>query len=187
MKKALSQSIAILLIIGISIAAGFIIDDICDFIDKKTHPIKFAEYVNKYSKLYDVPKEIIYATIKTESNFKSNAVSGAGAVGLMQMMPDTFLWLCEKNGENLDAGMLYDPETNIRYGTYYLSYLYREFGLWETVFAAYNCGPGRVKEWQADTELSDKNGILIKIPFKETREYVKKVSKAADIYENLYF
>lgn len=187
MKNALSRSIAIIIILILSVIAGFVIDDICDAIDRKTHPIKYSEYVEKYSKMYSVPKEIIYATIRTESEFASNAVSSVGAIGLMQMMPDTFKWLCEKNGESLEEGMLYDPETNIRYGTYYLSYLYSEFGLWETVYAAYNCGPGRVKEWQTNEEYADENGVLEKIPFKETREYVKKVSKAVDIYKKLYF
>ncbi len=187
MNSALKRSIAIIFIILVSIGAGFIIDGICDAIDRKTHPREYSEYVEKYSNIYGVPEAVIYATIKTESDFVSNAKSKAGAVGLMQLMPETFLWLCEKNGESLDAGMLYDPETNIRYGTYYLSYLYLEFGLWETVYAAYNCGPGRVKEWQSDTEYADKNGILTSIPFKETRNYVKKLEKATEIYENLYY
>jgi len=187
LKKAILRSIALILIIGISIAAGFIIDGICDAIDRKTHPRTYSEYVEKYSAIYDVPEAVIYATIRTESDFVSNAVSKVGAIGLMQMMPDTFKWLCEKNGESLEEGMLYDPETNIRYGTFYLSYLYSEFGLWETVYAAYNCGPGRVKEWQQNEKYADENGVLIKIPFKETSNYVKKVSKAVDIYEKLYF
>lgn len=187
MKKAILRSIALILIIGISIAAGFIIDGICDAIDRKTHPRTYSEYVEKYSAIYDVPEAVIYATIRTESDFVSNAVSKVGAIGLMQMMPDTFKWLCEKKGESLEEGMLYDPETNIRYGTFYLSYLYSEFGLWETVYAAYNCGPGRVKEWQQNEEYADENGVLIRIPFKETSNYVKKVSKAVDIYEKLYF
>lgn len=186
MKKALSRSLAIIAIIIVSISAGIIIDKICDSIDRRTHPRTYAEYVQKYSEMYGVPEEVIFATIRTESNFVSNAVSSAGAVGLMQLMPDTFLWLCEKNGEELDAGMLYDPETNIRYGTYYLAYLYSEFGLWETVYAAYNCGPGRVKEWQTSEDYADENGVLINIPFKETAGYVKKVSKAVAIYEKLY-
>ncbi len=187
MKNAVTRSIAIIVILVISIGAGFIIDSICDSIDKKTHPLKYTEYVEKYSEQYSVPSEIIYAAIKTESGFKSNAVSSAGAVGLMQMMPETFLWLCEKNGEYLEAGMLYDPETNIRYGTYYLSYLYSQFGLWETVYAAYNCGPGRVKEWQENEKYADENGILINIPIKETANYVKKMSDAVNTYRKLYF
>lgn len=186
MKNALSRSIAIIVIIIISIFAGFIIDDICDSIDRKTHPRTFSEYVEKYSDMYGVPEEVIFATIRTESDFVSNAVSAVGAVGLMQIMPETFLWLCEKNGEELDTGMLYDPETNIKYGTYYLAYLYSEFGLWETVYAAYNCGPGRVKEWQTSEAFADENGVLTNIPFRETANYVKKVSKAVTIYKKLY-
>lgn len=187
MKNAVTRSIAIILILAVSVGAGFIIDSICDGIDRKTHPLKYTEYVEKYSAQYSVPKEIIYANIKTESGFKSNAVSSAGAVGLMQMMPETFLWLCEKNEEELEAGMLYDPETNIRYGTYYLSYLYSQFGLWETVYAAYNCGPGRVKEWQENEKYADENGILIDIPIKETANYVKKMTDAVETYRKLYF
>ncbi len=187
MKNAVTRSIAIIVILVISIGAGFIIDSICEGIDRKTHPLKYTEYVEKYSEQYSVPKEIIYAAIKTESCFKSNAVSSAGAVGLMQMMPETFLWLCEKNGEDLEAGMLYDPETNIRYGTYYLSYLYSRFGLWETVYAAYNCGPGRVEEWQKNEKYADENGILTDIPIKETANYVKKMTDAVETYRNLYF
>lgn len=187
MKKAIVRSVVIVAIICLSVAAGFTVDKICRGIDKKTHPREYSEYVERYSDAYGVPEAVIYSVIRTESGFVSNAVSKAGAVGLMQMMPNTFLWLCEKNGESLDAGMLYDPETNIRYGTYYLSYLYEQFGLWETVYAAYNCGPGRVKEWQADTEYADGNGVLKKIPIEETSSYVKKVSKSVKIYEKLYF
>lgn len=187
MKKAIVRSIVIIAMIIVSIAIGISVDKICKNIDMKTHPLKYTEYVDKYSELYRVPKSVIYSVIKTESGFTSNAVSKAGAVGLMQLMPSTFTWLCEKQGEELDTGMLYDPETNIRYGTYYLSYLYEQFGLWETVYAAYNCGPGRVKEWQSDTEYADSNGILKNIPISETASYVKKVSKSAEIYEKLYF
>lgn len=187
MKKSVITSIVILVLLGLSILIGFSIDGICNAIDKKTHPLGYAEYVDYYSELYGVPKETVYGIIKTESDFVSNVVSHAGAVGLMQLMPGTFIWLGERQGEELSEGLLYDPETNIKYGTYYLSYLYEQFGMWETVYAAYNCGPTRVKEWQADTEYADANGILINIPIKETSQYVKKVEKAASIYKKIYF
>lgn len=187
MKKSVITSVVILVLLGASVLLGFTIDSICDMIDKKTHPLKYTEFVEHYSEVYNVPKEIVYAVIKTESDFVSNAVSHAGAVGLMQMMPDTFLWLCEKQGEDLSKGMLYDPETSIKYGTYYLSYLYDQFGMWETVYAAYNCGPGRVKDWQTDTEYAESNGVLFYIPIKETSQYVKKVEKAVSVYKKIYF
>lgn len=188
MKKAFIRTVILLTIIGLSIGIGFGIDGLCDLIDRKTHPLKYMDYVEKYSREYSVPQSVILAVMKCESDFESNAVSKAGAVGLMQMMPDTFVWLSrDKLGENHEAGMLYDPETNIKYGTYYLSYLYLEFGRWETVYAAYNCGPNKVKEWQADTEYADENGFLKKIPIKETKNYVSKVEKAEALYKKLYF
>lgn len=186
MKKLLRRTVTAVLIIALSLGIGLGYDRICDYIDRRLYPRDYREYVERYSALYGVPDHIIYAVIKVESDFESNAVSSAGAVGLMQMLPDTFLWLCSRQGETLDEGMLYDPETSIRYGTYYLSYLYSEFGMWESVFAAYNAGPNRVKEWAADTRYADENGALTNIPFAETRAYTKKVQDAAQLYQKLY-
>lgn len=86
---------------------------------------------------YAVPEEVIYAVMSVESNFKSDAQSSKGAIGLMQITPDTFTWLCSKNNaSDTNPELLYNPETNIRYGTYFLSLLYSEFGVWDTAFAA---------------------------------------------------
>lgn len=187
MKAVLRRSIAAILIIALSIGIGYAYDHIRDRIDRRLYPLGYSEYVERYSALYGVPVHIIYAVIKVESNFQSNAVSSAGAIGLMQLMPETFTWLCTLQKETLDEGMLYDPETNIRYGVYYLSYLYREFGLWESVYAAYNAGPTNVKSWSTDTRYADANGALTEIPYPETRAYVKKVGEAVALYEKLYF
>lgn len=181
------RSVTVLIIIALSIGVGFAYEYICDVFDRKAHPQEYRELVTRYAAEYGVPEHIIYAVIKIESNFRSDAKSTAGALGLMQMTPDTFDWLMTILRENYEVGMLYDPETNIKYGTYFLSYLYREFGLWETAWAAYNAGFARVKEWQKNEEYADENGVLISIPYKETREYVKKVKKASEIYERLYY
>lgn len=187
MRVVLRRSLAAILIIALSIGIGYAYDNIRDRIDRYLYPIEYSEYVERYSTLYGVPVHIIYGIIKVESDFQSNAVSSAGAVGLMQITPDTFDWLCTLQKETLDEGMLYDPETNIRYGVYYLSYLYREFGLWDSVYAAYNAGPTRVKEWSADPRYADANGVLIEIPYPETKAYTKKVNDAAELYQKLYF
>lgn len=156
-------------------------------LEKKSHPTSYIETVEECSKDYSVPKELIYAVIKTESKFKSDAVSSRGAVGLMQITPDTYVWLCEKNSDpDNDPKLLYTPDINIRYGTYYLDMLYSEFGSWETALAAYNAGPANVRKWLENSEYSD-GEKLIHIPFKETREYVERVMKAKDKYSELYF
>ena len=144
--------------------------------------------MEKYAEEYGVPEHIVYAVIKTESGFDASAQSGAGAIGLMQLMPDTFEWLTDsKLCEYLDRGMMYDPDTNIRYGVYYLSYLFGRYRDWSTALAAYNAGPGNVDEWLADAEYSSDGVTLKRIPFKETRNYVKKVNIASEKYKSLYY
>ena len=153
---------------------------------KKQHPLEYSEIVEQYSTEYSVPKELVYAVIKTESSFNSSAVSHKGAVGLMQIMPDTYVWLCEKLGEQkVDENYLYTPEINIKCGVYYLDMLYSEFGSWETALCAYNAGPSKVRSWLKDSELS-KDGVLVQIPYSETENYVKKVMQAKQVYDELY-
>ena len=160
---------------------------IWDAVDRATHPKEYSDYVEVYSYQYGVPEYVVYSVIKVESDFESGAVSDVGAVGLMQLMPETFVWLTTENGENLNTSTLYDPETNIKYGTYYLSKLYLQFGTWDEVYAAYNAGPTKVEEWLDDEKYSENGKTLDEIPFKETENYVKKLNKANEIYKKLYY
>ena len=132
---------------------------------------------------------MIYAVIRTESNFDSNAVSAVGAIGLMQLMPDTFTWISnDLLGERLAPAMAYDAETNIRYGTFLLKRLYDRYGDWNAALAAYNAGPGRVDGWLKEAQYVDERGLLIpeQIPIGETRNYVDKVQQSAQAYTRLY-
>ena len=181
------RALVIVLLAVVAIGRGFLGDFIITCIEKNAYPREYAEYVELYSQKYGVPESLVFAVIHTESSFDSGAVSSVGAVGLMQMMPDTFAWLTDEIlFEHLESGMLYDPETNIKYGTYLLSRFYDRYGDWELTLAAYNGGVGNVDGWLEDPAYSDGEGGLKKIPFKETRNYVKKVSDARDTYERLY-
>lgn len=80
------------------------------------YPMKYENYIEKYSAQYDVPKTLLLAVIKTESSFDPKAESSAGALGLTQITPETFHWLQTKTGETLSDDALSDPETAIRYG-----------------------------------------------------------------------
>ncbi len=158
-----------------------------DRILEHTHPLPYHDTVSLMSAEYAVPEEVIYAVMSVESDFKSDAQSSKGAIGLMQITPDTFNWLCSKNGaEDTNPELLYNPETNIRYGTYFLSLLYSEFGVWDTAFAAYNAGRGKVNEWLKSPDYNS-NGKLVNIPYPETAAYVQKVGKAMLVYKKLYF
>ena len=182
-----SRGLAITVIVLISIGLGFFADFIVTCLEKSSYPQGYSEYVTVYAEAYGVPETLVYAVIRTESDFESGAVSGAGAIGLMQLMPSTFQWLTDdKLFEHLEDGMLYDPETNIRYGTYYLSLLYDRYGRWDLALAAYNGGLGNVDEWLEDDRYADGEGGLKKIPFKETRQFVSRVTEAWEMYEKLY-
>ena len=180
----MKKVITFIIILAISVGIGFSWTKMEDYVTKKLHPMKYYEYVEKYSEEYAVPREVVFAVIKSESSFVSDAISSKGAVGLMQVMPSTFEWLCTKTGDAPDVNMLYAPEVNIKYGTYLLSYLYSRFGVWETAFAAYNAGEGRVKGWLSD-ERYGKDGRLIDIPFEETETYVKRVTENVKVYSEL--
>ena len=123
-------------------------------------------------------RELVYAVIWTESKFEPSAVSAAGAVGLMQLTPDTYAWLCEKRGE--DVCDLFDPETNIDYGCYNLSLLFSRYESDWMAIAAYNAGPARVDGWLEGG--IDKDGI----PYKETRRFVMQVEAVKILYRLLY-
>ena len=182
-KNGSRLGIIVSIVLVISIAFGIIFDLVLTGVEKLMYPRPdaYLAYVDKYSAEYGVPSELIWAVIKTESGFDSSAESEVGAVGLMQLMPDTFNEITTyRLKEGLDGGMRYDPETNIRYGTYYLSYLYERYGNWDAAIAAYNAGLGNVDEWlKSDPLLED-------IPFKETRHYVEKVNKTREKYDNIY-
>ena len=181
------RTLVIALLAAVAIGLGFLADFAITHFEKKAYPREYTEYVERYAEAYGVPEPLVYAVIRTESSFDSGAVSGAGAVGLMQMMPDTFAWLTDEIlFEHLESGMLYDPETNIKYGTYLLSRFYDRYGDWELALTAYNGGVGNLDKWLEDPEYADGEGGLKKIPFRETRQYVKKVADARDMYERLY-
>lgn len=150
-------------------------------------PIKYENYVERYSRENGLDKYFVYAVIKTESGFRPDAVSDVGARGLMQIMEDTFDWLKFKQGDESAVYYdMYDPQTNIRYGCYLLGYLMEEFGDIETAAAAYHIGRGRVNEWLGDSSISSDGVHLDVIPASDTAHYVSKITKAVEIYKRLY-
>ena len=149
-----------------------------DAISSVELPVEYEDIVEKYASEYDIPASVIYAVIYAESNFDNSAVSHAGAHGLMQITYDTFEWLETHLKDGAGTEDIYDPDVNIRYGSYYLSYLYGRFGEWRTAYAAYNAGIGSVCAW-----LEENDGVLGDIPYSETAHYVEKVANARIQYE----
>ena len=153
---------------------------------KAIYPQKYEASVQKYSEQYGIDESLIYAVIKTESSFVPTAVSDVGAMGLMQVMPETHEWLSGKLKRDEDVSVLFNEDTGIEYGTYLLRILFDEFHDIETAIAAYHAGIGRVRGWLQDETYSKDGKTLDVIPFKDTAHYVNKVKRAVRIYENLY-
>lgn len=150
------------------------------------YPVKYIETVEKYSIMYNVEPELVFAVINTESGFDKNAVSSANAMGLMQITPETFSWLQSKLKEDLPDEALFNEDTAIRYGTYFLHLLLEKFGDTGTAAAAYHAGMNRVDQWLEDRELSPDGKVLSSIPYNDTAYYVHKIEKAVDVYSKIY-
>lgn len=154
---------------------------------KAAYPCKYTFEIEKYADEYDVPRALLFAVIHTESGFDPNAVSSAGALGLTQITPETFHWLQTKTGETLPDSALYEPDVSVRYGALFYSMLLSEFGGdIRTAVAAYHAGRGQVNAWLRDGQYSADGKTLDTIPSRDTNHYVYKVTKAINIYNNLY-
>ena len=155
---------------------------------KFAYPLKYEEYVIRYSSKYNVDPYLVISVINTESKFNERAISSKGAYGLMQIMPETGQWISQYVGISpFNVDMMYDPEISIKMGCWYLNNLSKEFnGNTELILAAYNGGRGNVNKWLSNEEYSKDGKTLHNIPFKETEEYVRKVNFSYKIYKLLY-
>jgi len=152
----------------------------------KLHPMPYRDMVKEASQRHGVSEALIFAIIKTESGFDKDAVSRAGAMGLMQITPDTFDYIIEKSGaKQMDVSMLLDPKTSIDSGTFLIARHMDEFSDLKSALCAYNAGRGAVNKWLGDSRYSSDAVTLTKIPYKETRNYVKKVMFSYKIYSIL--
>ncbi len=155
------------------------------------YPLEYRDLVEKYADEYNLEPAFVTAIIRNESSFQPLAVSSVGARGLMQLMPDTAEWIAGKlkiTGYSFER--MYDPETNIRFGCWYLNYLSTMFrGDPICVTCAYHAGQGTVNSWLSDPLISD-DGItlsLSRLVSGPTKTYAERVTKAYGIYQVLYF
>lgn len=149
------------------------------------YPINYNDIIVEQSHINDINSDFVCAVIAEESRFQVDALSSAGAMGLMQLIPSTAIAMAELVPvENFEIEQLYDPDINIILGTKYLRYLLDKFSEVRTVLAAYNAGEGKVMNWLINSDYSD-DGITIKTtPYKETNAYIDKVINTYKIYRN---
>ena len=148
------------------------------------YPLNYKGSIKEYSRQFNLQPELIASVINAESGFDKDAISSKGAVGLMQLMPRTAVFAADILGEEINAKSLTDSGTNIRLGCCYLEYLMDKFGDEKTALACYNAGEGVVARWLENSEYSYDGKTLKDIPYKETKEYIKRVLSAKDIYKS---
>ncbi|MBQ9479852.1 MAG: lytic transglycosylase domain-containing protein [Selenomonadaceae bacterium] len=194
-RRKLRRSLRIALFIFLSAIAIYSIVEMPTVQRGVFYPFHYRDTVEMYSAKYHVDKYLAIAVMKNESNFSSSAISRSGAVGLMQLMPETAGWIATQledeplSDENFSFNVkrLYDPETNIRYGIWYLSTLEEEFdGNDVLALAAYNAGRGNVWHWVDEYGWGADFDDVDQIPFKETRDYVRRVLNCRLKYQLIY-
>lgn len=142
------------------------------------YPLRYSEYVRVHAREHKLDPALLAAVIYQESKFRSDAKSKSGAIGLMQLTPATADGIAIRtHGSAFHTSDLYDPDINIRYGTWYLANLFSKYGSERLVLAAYNAGQGNVDRWRANGQP---------IQFAETRAYVKRVEHLKSIYRKAW-
>ena len=153
------------------------------------YPRGYWDSVVLYSKKYSLDPYFVAAIIRQESQFHAEALSPAGARGVMQVMPQTGEWVARSAGvRGFDSSQLYVPDTAIHLGAWYINFLMKRFkGDLLYVAAAYNAGPEAVASWLGQNSFGKERDVFVEsIPFSETRGYVKKVFRNYAEYKRIY-
>jgi soluble lytic murein transglycosylase len=157
--------------------------------ERSAYPTGFAAAIDNEARAHGLDAALMLALIRQESLFDAGAVSPAGARGLMQVMPETGRALAEAAGwPDFSMELLDVPAVSLHFGAGYLDARLREFeGFWPAVLASYNAGPEAVSQWWSFPERTlDPELWVDRIPYRETRDYVKKVLAQYAMYRRLY-
>jgi soluble lytic murein transglycosylase len=163
---------------GVAGVAAWVHESEPDWYLRTRYPLEYAHIVRGHAKNYDLDPALLAAVIYAESRFDPNASSEAGAVGLMQLLPETAKGIALRTGgDRFVVADLRDPEINVRYGSWYLDHVLDRYGDTELALAAYHAGQGSVDRWRRE-------GLGIAFP--ETRAHVGEVERVRRLYEKAY-
>jgi soluble lytic murein transglycosylase len=168
-------AVAVLAVAGVG---AWVVESEPDFYLRTRYPLEYEHIIRAHAANYDLDPALLAAVVYAESRFDPSARSAAGAVGLMQLLPETANGIALRTGgDRFVVADLLDPEINVRYGSWYLDHLRDRYGDTRLVLAAYHAGQGNVDEWL------ERGGAL---EFPETREYVDEVTRLRDVYAKAY-
>jgi soluble lytic murein transglycosylase len=159
-------------------AALYVLEAQPPWYERLRYPLRYEQIVRAHARTYHLDPALLAAVIYTESKFDARARSGAGAIGLMQLLPGTAQGIADRTGgAHFVVSDLYDPELNVRYGSWYLSHLLARYRDERTALAAYHAGQANVDRWRARGEG---------IQFTQTSWYVDRVERLKGVYASAY-
>ena len=176
MRFLVATSLALLAFAGV---AAWVVEAEPDWYLRARYPLEYEHIVSAHARNYGLDPALLAAVIYAESRFEADVESSAGAVGLMQLLPETARGIALRTGgARFVVSDLRDPEINVRYGSWYLNHLRGRYdGDMRLVLAAYHAGQGNVDRW-----LEEGGGIA----FPETRAYVDEVGRVTRVYARAY-
>ncbi|MFC0329113.1 lytic transglycosylase domain-containing protein [Paenibacillus sepulcri] len=160
-----------------------------DWMNRWMYPIHYQSDIKISSVNYGLDPHLVAAIIRVETNFSNNKVSKKGAIGMMQLMPETADWIVQKGkfSNVTQAAIASRADISIEIGSWYLNSLLQQFkGNTYAVVAAYNAGPGTVNRWMSEGTWDGKLETVDKLPYGETRHYVQRVIYYYNKYKKLY-
>ncbi|MGO4346024.1 lytic transglycosylase domain-containing protein [Paenibacillus sp. MCAF9] len=160
-----------------------------DWLAEWMYPVHYKEDIRASASNYGVESHLVAAIIRSESNFQTGKESKKGALGLMQIMPDTAAWVVQKAGFQAvtDDMLMNRADVSIEVGAWYLRSLNQQFDQNKiAAIAAYNAGPGNVRKWLDSGTWDGTIESVKEIPFGETRHYVQRVIYYYNKYKDLY-
>jgi soluble lytic murein transglycosylase len=171
-----------------ALAAALLWPQVHHAVREITLPLRHEDIIRQQAREKGLDPALVAAVIYAESHFRDGQTSPAGALGLMQLTPETAHYIARKSGGTaFVVGDLATPQVNIAYGTYYLRYLLRRYeGNEAFALAAYNAGEGNVDRWIASARAHDRGLTIDAIPYAETRAYVTRVRDAKRDYARNY-
>jgi len=169
----MTRFVAVLaLVVAVAVGVGAVLTSKPDWYLRARYPLKYESIIQGHARNYRLEPALIAAVIYRESKFDARAGSTAGAIGLMQLTPSTARGIALRTGgTGFEVSDLYDPEINVRYGSWYLRHLIDKYGTEERALAAYNGGQGNLDR-----------GVM----YPETRHYVDRVLELRGIYRKAY-
>lgn len=186
-RRLAGMTLAVMLVLGILGFGVWLLWEQRPDLSVTTYPMEYEEQIRKYAADNGIEPAYVASVVLAESSYRADAVSSVNAQGLMQILPDTGEWLSGKFNEEYVEGCLFDPDTNLRYGCWYLGWLMDRYdGDMSCASSAYHQGQGVVDKWLQDPEYSADGRTLSAIPSDATRTYVDRILKYYEKYKEIY-